>query len=55
MQDNSLWAGFKTWFNQPFSTDMSAVHWFYFWGLIIFIAVAWTFVLRHIFEGVERA
>lgn len=50
----TLWDDFKTWINKPFATDMDALHWFYFWGLIIFIAVAWGFILRHIFEGIGR-
>lgn len=54
MNTTSLWDDFKQWFNQPFATDMSALHWFYFWGLLIFVAAAWMFILRHIYEGVER-
>lgn len=53
--DNSLWGGFKQWFNQPFNVQMSALHWFYFFGLVIFISAAWGFILRHIYEGVESA
>lgn len=51
----SMWGGFKAWFNQPFSTEMTALHWFYFFGLIIFISAAWGFILRHVYEGVNTA
>jgi hypothetical protein len=51
--DGSLLGDFKIWLNAPFSTGMSALHWFYFFGLLIFISVAWGFVLRHIYAGVE--
>lgn len=54
-RDGSLWGDFKIWFNQPFAVEQDALHWFYFFGLIIFISIAWQFVLRHIFEGVKTA
>ena len=50
--DNSLWGGFKTWANRPFTTDMDAVHWFYFFGLIIMISLVWGLIMRHVYEGV---
>jgi len=53
--DGSLWGGFKTWFNRPFDQEMDALHWLYFWGLLIFISFAWGFILRHIYAGVETA
>lgn len=38
---------FKSWLAQPFRTDMSALDWFYFFGLLIVISVVWGIILRH--------
>jgi hypothetical protein len=51
----SFWQNFTNWLGKPFSIDMDAFHWFLFWGLLIVIAIAWGFVLRHVYGGVERA
>jgi len=37
---------FKNWLAHPFSSDMSALHWFYFFGLLIAISAAWGLILR---------
>lgn len=39
-------ADLKQWWSQPFSTDMDALHWFYFVGLLLLIGVAWGYILR---------
>lgn len=39
---------FKSWVASPFSSDMDALHWFYFFGLLIAISVLWSFVLREL-------
>lgn len=38
----------KTWANEPFKTNMDAVHWFMFMGMLIFIMVLWRFILAHL-------
>lgn len=38
----------RDWFSHPFSADMSALHWFAFIGLLIFISVGWRLILRAI-------
>jgi hypothetical protein len=40
------WADFKTWTRHPFATDMDALHWFYFIGLLLIIGAAWGLILR---------
>lgn len=37
---------FRNWLAQPFSTDMDALHWFLFFGLVIAISILWGFALR---------
>lgn len=37
---------FKAWWQQPFSADMDAVHWFLFFGLIVAISIVWGMALR---------
>lgn len=54
MQPATLWDGFKQWANAPFASDMDALHWFYFWGLLIVVAAMWGFILRHIYSGVSE-
>jgi len=39
-------SNFKDWLAHPFSTEMDAWHWFYFYGLIIAIAVGWSLILN---------
>lgn len=41
-----MWDDFKSWAVSPFATDMSALHWFYFVGLLILIGATWGMVLR---------
>ena len=41
-------ANFQDWLKKPFSSDMDALHWALFYGLLIVIEVAWGFVLRAI-------
>ena len=50
---SGFWDKFKTWLTKPFSVDMDALHWFYFFGLIIAISVLWGFVLKHTIGGVS--
>lgn len=39
---------FKAWLNEPYRVDMSALQWFYFFGLLIVIAALWSLILRQI-------
>lgn len=43
---------FKAWLAQPYSDDMDAVHWLYFFGLLIAISIIWALILRTIKEVV---
>jgi hypothetical protein len=43
---------FKTWLASPFQADMSALHWFFFVGLLIILLGLWGLVFRHI-RGIE--
>ncbi len=38
----------KSWAQHPFSTDMDALHWFLFLGLLIAISVLWGLILSSI-------
>lgn len=35
----------KAWAAHPFDSDMDALHWFYFFGLLIAISVLWGLIL----------
>jgi hypothetical protein len=48
-----MWNEFKSWAKQPFSADMDALHWFYFFGLLIVISVLWGLVLRALRDATE--
>lgn len=39
---------FKAWAAQPFRSDMSALEWFLFFGLLVIISGVWAMILRHI-------
>jgi len=43
-----MWDNFKGWLNQPFSADMDAIHWFYFFGLLITISAVWAVILHQL-------
>jgi hypothetical protein len=45
-----MWQDFKSWAAQPFSADMSAVHWFLFLGLLIVLAMLWGMILSTVRE-----
>ena len=47
-----MWEEFKAWLQEPFQTDMDALHWFLFVGLFIAISVIWGIILRHLKEVV---
>ena len=38
----------KAWAQAPFATDMDALHWFYFLGLLISISILWGLILSSI-------
>jgi len=42
----AMWQDFRDWAKRPFSADMDAIHWFYFFGLLIVIAAMWGMILR---------
>lgn len=46
-----MWEDFKRFVNRPFSSDMDALGWFLFFGLLIAISIAWGFILKHISEN----
>ena len=43
-----MWDDFKTWAGSPFAADMSALHWFYFAGLMLAIFATWRLIFLHI-------
>lgn len=43
-----MWQDFKAWAASPFSADQSALHWFYFVGLMLVIFTAWRLIFLHI-------
>lgn len=43
-----MWQTFKSWYSQPFRSDMSAAEWFMFIGLLVIITLLWGIILRHI-------
>jgi hypothetical protein len=43
---------FKMWLASPFAADMSALHWFYFVGLLLLTLFVWGLIFRHI-KGIE--
>lgn len=43
---------FDDWLKRPYSSDMSALGWFAFFGLLIIISWLWSTVLRKIDVGV---
>lgn len=45
------WDNFKGWLQSPYQEDMDALHWFYFFGLLIAIGVAWRLILHHTLES----
>lgn len=47
-----MWENFKQWVAAPYQENMSALHWFYFFGLLIVIAAAWNLILREIRQHV---
>jgi hypothetical protein len=49
----AMWEKFKGWYSQPFSTEMSATDWFFFFGLFIAISVLWGLILRQLKELAE--
>ena len=51
---SNLWDNFRAWLAQPFSVDMDAFHWFLMFGLVIAIAVLWSFILRHVIKGIDE-
>ncbi|MFA7335103.1 MAG: hypothetical protein WC130_12550 [Kiritimatiellia bacterium] len=40
--------GFKTFLQRPYKDDMTALEWFYFFGLLIVIAATWKIILSHL-------
>jgi hypothetical protein len=41
-----------SWLAQPFNTDQDALHWVFFLGFVLIVAIFWRFVLRQIIEAV---
>ena len=48
-----MWNNLKAWYARPFTSDMDATHWFYFFGLLLVIGVLWRLILAHIEEGLR--
>ena len=46
--DNGLTARLSTWFNQPFSSSMTAVDWALFVGFVLIVIAGWKLVLLHL-------
>lgn len=45
-----MWKNFKGFMAEPFKTEMSALDWFLFIGMILIILILWNIILRHIRE-----
>lgn len=41
------------WVRRPFSTDMDAMHWFLFFGLVLCISFLWSRILHFVNKGIE--
>jgi hypothetical protein len=46
-----MWSTLKSWLKAPYSSDMDALHWFYFLGLFLVLLALWSLVLRTIKEA----
>lgn len=44
----TAWDNFKSWADAPFKASMSALDWFLFLGLLIFILALWRVILSHL-------
>lgn len=38
--------GFKTWWNTPYSENMTATRWFLFVGFMIIVGMIWSMILK---------
>lgn len=47
-----MWENFKGFVAMPFRSDMDALGWFMFLGLIIVIMILWGVILRHVKEAI---
>lgn len=43
----------SAWLRRPFASDMDAMHWFLFFGLVLAIAFLWSRLLHYVNKGIE--
>lgn len=48
-----MWEHFKDWASRPFATDMDALGWFLFLGLVILLLAVWAVILKHLQEAMK--
>jgi hypothetical protein len=48
---SNWFAGLKTWYAQPYKTDMTATKWFMFVGLLLVILAVWKVIIYHLQEA----
>ena len=48
-----MWENFKAFMAEPFQSDMDAVRWFLFLGMILVILVLWNIIFIHIKEAID--
>lgn len=45
-----MWEHFQEFMGRPFRSEMDAVDWFFFVGLLVVIMILWGIILRHVRE-----
>lgn len=48
-----MWEHFKDWLGRPFDTEMDALGWFLFLGLLIVLSAMWAVILKHLKEAMS--
>lgn len=38
----------QTWFDSPYSDNMSAIRWFLFVGFLLIVGVVWSVIIKHL-------
>ena len=45
---SDTWVNFTKWAASPFTADMSALHWFFFIGLLAIASIGWRVILGNL-------
>lgn len=48
---SNWFAGLKTWYNEPYQSNMSATRWFLLVGLILLCLAIWRVIVWHLQEA----